>query len=278
MTSERLHESFLNFHCLIKREQELHKSWQASVYMRVFSTFVAWSNENKSCMRVDKREFAWEFCQLSLLDQESWQAWELTSESLHESFVNFHCLIKREQELHESWQARVCMRVLSTFIVWSNENKSCMRVDKREFTSEFSPLSLLDQTRTRVAWELTSESLHESFANFHCLIKREQENLCHTVDTSPNLPFYKRKNLAHSIPLVLHLFPSSHQLFHHCIPLYNDVYWFPLEEFIKSSMFDCSNRKSDFHRYVHTGWDQLFSPEVQWGSSLILPVLLQEET
>ena len=76
-------------------------------------------------------------------------AWELTSESLHESFVNFHCLIKREQELHESWQARVYIRVFSTFIDWPNENKSCMRVDKREFTWEFCQLSLLDQTRTR---------------------------------------------------------------------------------------------------------------------------------
>ena len=31
----------------------------------------------------------------------------LTSESLHASFINFHCLIKREQELHESLQASV---------------------------------------------------------------------------------------------------------------------------------------------------------------------------
>ena len=51
--------------------------------MRVFSTLVSWSNENKSCTRVD-----------------------------------------------ESWQARVCMRVFSTLMSWSNENKSCMRVDE----------------------------------------------------------------------------------------------------------------------------------------------------
>jgi hypothetical protein len=120
-----MHESFLNFHCLIKREQELHESWQARVYMRVFSTSIAWSNENKSCM-------------------------------------------------HESWETRVYMSVFSTFIAWSNENKNCMRVEKREFTWEFSQHSLLDQTRTRVAWELRSESLHESFLNFHCLIKQEQ--------------------------------------------------------------------------------------------------------
>jgi predicted transcriptional regulator len=176
LTSESLHQSFLNFHCLIKREQELHESWQARAYVRVFSTFIAWSNESKSCMRVEKREFTWEFSQLSLLDQTRTRvAWELRSESLHQSFLNFHCLIKREQELHESWQARVYVRVFSTFIAWSNESKSCMRVDKRELTWEFSQLSLLDQTRARVAWELTSESLHQSFLNFHCLIKREQE-------------------------------------------------------------------------------------------------------
>ncbi len=116
-----------DFHCLIKWEQELHESWQARVYMRVFSTFIAWSNENKSCMRVDKREFTWQFSQLSLLDQTRTRvAWELTSESY--------------------------------IITW-----------------EFSQLSFFDQTRTRVAWELTSESLQKSFVNCHCLIKREQE-------------------------------------------------------------------------------------------------------
>ena len=88
-------------------------------------------------MRVDKREFVWEFSQLSCLVKreqewhkswweltsesflnshvlvkreqelhESW--WELTSESLYESFLNSHVVVKREQELHESWQTRVC--------------------------------------------------------------------------------------------------------------------------------------------------------------------------
>jgi hypothetical protein len=30
------------------------ESWEARVFTRVFSTLLAWSNENKSCMRVDK--------------------------------------------------------------------------------------------------------------------------------------------------------------------------------------------------------------------------------
>ena len=51
--------------------------------MRVFSTVMSWSNENKSYMRVD-----------------------------------------------ESWQKRVSLTVNSTVMSWSNENKSCMRVDE----------------------------------------------------------------------------------------------------------------------------------------------------
>ena len=169
--------SSCNSHVLVKRKQELHESWQARVHIWVLSTLMSWSNENKSCMRVGhKREFAWEFCQLSCPGQTRTRVvWELTSESLHESFVNSRVLVKREQELYESWQARVCVRLSSTLMSWSNENKSCMRVDKREFTWEFHQLSCPGQTRTRVAWELTSESLHESFINSHVLVKREQE-------------------------------------------------------------------------------------------------------
>jgi hypothetical protein len=63
------------------------ESWQARVCTRVFSTLMPWSNENKSCMRVEKREFVR----------------ELRSESLYESFLNSHALVKREQELHESF-------------------------------------------------------------------------------------------------------------------------------------------------------------------------------
>ena len=202
LTSESLHESFINSRVLVKREQELHASWQARVYMRVSSTLVSWSNENKRCMRVDKREFRWEFHQHSCPGQTRTRvARELTSESLHESFINCHVLVKREQELVESWQARVCMgvsstlmswsnenksgmrvdkarvcmRVSSTLVSWSNENKGCSRVDKREFAWEFHQLSCPGQTRARVGWELTSESLHGSFINSHVLIKREQE-------------------------------------------------------------------------------------------------------
>ena len=141
---------------------------------------MSWSNENKSCMRVDKREFTWEFYQLVFWSNENksrlhvlWQTrvyirvsstrvlvkreQEFTRERFHQlscpgqienkncmrvsstlvfvwpghdSLINSHGLVKREQEFHESWQARVCMRVSPTFVSWSNE-------------------------RTRVAWELT---------------------------------------------------------------------------------------------------------------------------
>jgi hypothetical protein len=67
-------------------------------------------------MRVEKREFAWKFSQLSCPSQTRTRvarelmgvekrefAWELRSESLHESFLNSHAPVKREQELHECW-------------------------------------------------------------------------------------------------------------------------------------------------------------------------------
>ncbi len=54
-----------------------------------------------------------------------------------------------------------------------------MRVGKRELAREFPQLSLLDeienQVRTRVAWELTGESLTWEFLNFHCLNKWKQK-------------------------------------------------------------------------------------------------------
>jgi hypothetical protein len=168
--------------------------------MRVEKREFAWEFSQFSCLgqtrtrvaweltRVEKREFAWEFSQLSYPGQTRTRvAWELRSESLHESFLNSHAPVKREQELYESWEARVCMRVSSTLMPRSNENKSCMRVEKREFAWEISQFSCPGQTRTRVAWELRSESLHDSWwelrseslhessLNSHGSVKREQE-------------------------------------------------------------------------------------------------------
>jgi hypothetical protein len=71
------------------------ESSQARVCIRVFSTLMPRSNENKSCTRV----------------------------------------------IDESWEARVCMRVcmrvFSTLTVWSNENKSYMRVETRARVATF---------------------------------------------------------------------------------------------------------------------------------------------
>ncbi len=46
------------------------------------------------------------------------------------------------------------MRDLSTILSRSNENKSCMKVEKQDFASEFSQLLSPLQTKTRVACEL----------------------------------------------------------------------------------------------------------------------------
>ena len=114
-------------------------------------------------IRVEKREcVCMEFSQLSFPDQTGTSiiAWELRSESFHEtdeSFLNSPSPVKREQELHESWwelRRRVCMRVFSTLVTRSNENKNCMRFhescEAREFACEFSQLSWPGQTKTRI--------------------------------------------------------------------------------------------------------------------------------
>ena len=94
-------------HCVCRN------TMQARIYMGVFSTLMSWSNENKSCMRVD----------------EAWQA-----------RVCVRVGSKRAEKQKFEWkfsqfmsQVKVCMRVFSILISWSNENKSCMRVKKRKF-------------------------------------------------------------------------------------------------------------------------------------------------
>ena len=155
ITSESLYESFHNSHVLVKQEQELRKSWRElgseSLYVtlelmrdykwkfvsvRVFSTLMSWSNENKSCVLIslEKREFIWEFCQLMSV---------LRSESLYESLVNS------------------CPGQTRTRVAWE-----LMRVEKREF-----------------AWEFGHESLHENFLN-SCPCSNENKSCMKTNSLS----------------------------------------------------------------------------------------------
>ena len=94
-------------------------------------TRVAWE-----LIRVEKEEFEWEFSQLTYPGQTRTRinlefarrelsyiscrnqtktriARELTCERLHKSLLYPTVLVKQEQEWHESWEARVCMRVFS---------------------------------------------------------------------------------------------------------------------------------------------------------------------
>ena len=74
----------------------------------------------------------------------------LTRESLYGSSFNSDVMVTRER-VDESWQVRVCTRVFSTLMSWSNENKSCMRVDKREFV----PMRVLS---TQMSWSNENKS------------------------------------------------------------------------------------------------------------------------
>ena len=167
----------------------------ARVCMRVSSTLMSWSNENKSCMRVDKREFAWEFHQLSCPGQTRTRvAWELTSESLHGSFINSHVLIKREQELHESWQARVCegWQEHESWICISvlySETKFRCKANRRKTSLEQTPRTTIVQTQSittnlsgtthqTVLWEIFSRLGNNCVKTFTVkLISPEQMSL-----------------------------------------------------------------------------------------------------
>jgi hypothetical protein len=126
--------------------------------MRVFSTLMSHSNQNKNYMRVD----------------ESWQArvcMRVFSTLMSRSNEN-----KSYMRVEESWEVRLCMRVFSTLMSHSNENKSYIRVEESwEARScvRVTQLSCPVQTRTRVTWELASKSLHKSYTT---LVSRTNEN------------------------------------------------------------------------------------------------------
>jgi hypothetical protein len=119
-----------------RKQKGLWNEWEeiplARVCMKVFTTLVPRSNENKSCMRVEKWEFVWEFSQLSCPGQKRTRvAWEL------------------------------------------------MRVEKREFAWEFSQLSCPGQKRTRVAWELMKVEKREfawEFSQLSCPWSNENKS------------------------------------------------------------------------------------------------------
>jgi hypothetical protein len=109
LRSESLHESFLNSHALVNENKScmrVDESWEARVYMRVFSTLMPWSTRTRvawELMRVEKREFAWEFSKLSCPGQREQELHESWKREFAWEFSQLSCPGQREQELHESW-------------------------------------------------------------------------------------------------------------------------------------------------------------------------------
>ena len=94
---------------------------------------------------IEKREFAWEFSQLSCPGQTRMRV--------------------------ESWEAKVCMRVFSTIMSWSNEDESWWELRSESLYENFLNYHVL----VKRGWELRSESLHENFLNYYALVKRGWE-------------------------------------------------------------------------------------------------------
>jgi hypothetical protein len=78
-------------------------------------------------MRVEKREFAWEFSQLSCPGQTRTRvARELMRVEKREfawEFSQLSCPGQRRTRVDESWQARVCMKVFSTLVPRSEQEQ-----------------------------------------------------------------------------------------------------------------------------------------------------------
>ena len=77
------------------------------VCTRVFPTLMSWSNENKNCMRVDKREFV---PMIVLSTQMSWsneKSFMIVGESRQASICirvldSHYVLVKQQQKFHET--------------------------------------------------------------------------------------------------------------------------------------------------------------------------------
>jgi hypothetical protein len=110
--------------------------------MRVSSSLIAYTHENQICTSSSIRVFS---THVKVWPQIIWRvAWEHASDILYPFRVHF-----------------------MGHIAWSNENKSCMRVDKSMRTARvtwerFRELSKLGKKIiTKLAWNLASESLQE---------------------------------------------------------------------------------------------------------------------
>ena len=142
------------------------ESWEATVCMRVFSTLMSWSNENKSAWELRSESWyeslLWQLlCPCQTRTRVAWVLMRVDKREFVREFSRLSCPGQTRTRV-----ARELMRVKKQEFVWEFSQLSCpgqtrtrvawelMRADKREFVWEFSRLSCPDQTRTRVAWEL----------------------------------------------------------------------------------------------------------------------------
>jgi hypothetical protein len=185
------------------RSESLHKNWwelRSESCMRIFSTLMSWSNENKSCMRVDK---GWEarvcmriFSTLMARSNENKSCMRVDKDwEARVSMRVFSTFMPRSNEnkscmrVDKGWQARVYMRVFSTLMPRSNENKSCMRVDKgwqaRVSMRVFS--TLMPRSNENKSWMKADDSWETRVCMrvFSALVLRSNENKsCMRVDES----------------------------------------------------------------------------------------------
>ena len=108
----------------------MHKSWQARVYMTVSSTLTSWPKENKSCMTVEKREFAREFHRLSCLVQRRTRVvWELANDNPDKIWTSSKLM---QESLYHSQSSNSSSTII---LVWPHPNTRGCEASGDEVTS-----------------------------------------------------------------------------------------------------------------------------------------------
>ena len=151
-----------------------------------------WEFSQPSCPGQTRKKVAWEFSQLSCRGQTRtrvvWDLMRVDKRLFALQFFNYHylvkckqelhawmrnfsrVLIKQEQELNESWEARSCMFSQLFYPIWSwefltlmswlnkNKNKSWWELTKQVIGWELFQTRTFWSSEKKVAWELIDKT------------------------------------------------------------------------------------------------------------------------
>ncbi len=115
---------FSQLSCASQTRMRVDERWEARVCTRVLSTLMRRSNEVRVDESWEVRVCTREFSQLSCAVQTRWELMRVEKREFAREFSQLSCASQTRMRVDESWEARVCTRVLSTLMRRSNEVRS----------------------------------------------------------------------------------------------------------------------------------------------------------